>query len=165
MRPKRRNERRNTGPTNERHDYVNAICGMDFGQNLATNARFARRVREQRGIEQRNQRVLNRLSTPIRKVPDDASEDFALGDRSFLIQGTSGRRRTDEVDDLACELSTAHRSPILADGFDGALNHSSNMKRNPVRSLRCAKGIPHGFEASAQFTKLSFDGFRNQQFV
>ena len=61
MRPKRGNERRNTGPTNERHDHVNAIRGMDFGQHLAANARFARRVREQRGIEQRNQRVLNTI--------------------------------------------------------------------------------------------------------
>ena len=88
-----------------------------------------------------------------------------MGDRSFQIQGTFGRRCTDEFDDLACELSTAHRSPILADGFDGALNYSPNVKRNPVRSLRCAKGFPNRFEASAQFMKLSFDGFRNEQFV
>ena len=88
-----------------------------------------------------------------------------MGDGPFLIQGTSGRRCSDEFDDLACELRTACRSSFLADGFDGALNHSSNVERNPVRSLRSAKGFPNGLEASTQFTKLGFDGFRNQQFV
>ena len=53
-------QRRDAAPADERHHEVDAIGRMEFGEELVADPRFARSVREQRRVEQRDERLRHR---------------------------------------------------------------------------------------------------------
>jgi hypothetical protein len=70
----RAEHRADARPANEGHDDVDAVGGVDLRQDLTSDPRLARRVREQRRVEERDERLRQGLRCAVRESPEDRAQ-------------------------------------------------------------------------------------------
>ena len=76
-------ERCDPATSNERHDHVDGVGGADLCSKLMTNSRLVGCVREQRGVEKRDQRIGEQFRSSVGEKPRDGAQDFARFDWGF----------------------------------------------------------------------------------
>ncbi len=135
-------QRRDSAATNERHHHVDAIGGVDLGEDLVADPRLAWGVGEERRVEQRNERLGDRFGAPVGKAGQECVKD--LGGVNRALERKIGcvdcrGRAADGVDQGAGERCAISNALPLAKGGNSALEDAVEVQRNAVGSFSRAK--------------------------
>ena len=85
---------------------------MNLCEHLVTHSRLARRVREQSRVEERNQRLDDRLCAAVRQAPGYAAQHFGQLRGSFACQVTGARQDLDDRVDQSTREIDADPGPL-----------------------------------------------------
>jgi hypothetical protein len=127
---------------------------MKFGEQLVADSGFPWRIREQRGVEKRDERLGHRFDATVRSSSQNRTQDGSRLNRRF---GTS-LRSTDRLINLLNELSGEYNSDcnavrIIYASY-GPLHNPAEMKREPIRRLRGPDAVADRVEVVTQVAKL-----------
>ncbi len=127
---------------------------MQFGEQLVADSGFTRSVREQRRVEERDERLRHRFDASIRSSGQNRTEDGSWLNRRV----EPGFRSTDRLIDLLDEPSRERDSDRNTVGIINAsyrsLHNPAEMKREPVGGFRGSNAIADRVEIVAEITKL-----------
>lgn len=160
--PQALDERGDAAPGDERHEDVDAVGRPDLGADLVADPGLSWRVRQQRRVEQRDERVRDRLGAPVRQAREDRAEE--LGARQRALIGELGHLQLldDDVDEPTGERRSATGALLLGERLDGPLDHAREVKPEPIGGLRGAERTPLGVEAVAQPGELHLERIGDQ---
>src|SRR6185503_17559633 len=105
---------------------------MQFGEQLVADSRFTRSVREQRRIEERNERLGHRFDAPIRRSGQNRTEDGSWLNRRIGAGFRSADRQIDLLDELSGERDSDRDTVSIINASYRALHNPAEMKRKPV---------------------------------
>ena len=127
---------------------------MKFGEQLVADSGFTRSVREQRRVEERNERLRHRFDAAIRSSGQNRTEDGSWLNRRV----GAGFRSTDRLIDLLDELSGERDSDRNTVGIINAsyrsLHNPAEMKREPIGGLGGPDAVAYRVEVVTEITKL-----------
>jgi len=127
---------------------------MQFGEQLVADSRFTRSVREQRRVEERNERLGHRFDAPIRRSDQNRSEDGSWLNRRIEAGFRSTDRQIDLLDELSGERDSDRDTVSIINASYRALHNPAEMKRKPVGSLGRPDGVAYRVEVVTEITKL-----------
>ncbi len=142
MKAQRIEHRLDAGTPNEGHHHIDAIGRVDLRQNLIPNTRFPGGIRQERRIEERNQRSPDRLRAPIGEQGEHAPKHLRRGHRPLRPKRLRRGRRHDLIDQRRREGRPNGDAIGGGERSDGALKDRRDMKRKPVGRFRLMKGRP-----------------------
>jgi hypothetical protein len=127
---------------------------MKFGEQLVADSGLTRRIREQRRVEKRDERLGHCFDATIRSSAQNRTQNRSRLNRRF----GAGLRSTDRLVDLLDELSgkrNADRNAVgIVHASYGSLHNPAEMKREPIRRLRGPHAIADRVKVVAEITKL-----------
>src|SRR5579859_8176398 len=138
---------------------------MELGEHLSPDARFARRVGQQSGVEKGDERLWNLLESAVGGSSPNRAQDGPWLDGNVATNvGTS-----DRLVDLLDELSGQHDpdgDPIgVLDGRERPLHDPAEMERETVGCLCGSNTGPDRLELVTQGLELCFDRLGDQVFI
>ena len=165
MSPERNHQRVDARSSDECQHQIDAIRRRNLRLNLMPHSRLARRIRQKRRVEQRNQRSRNVLWAAVRQLSSDTAQHggrLCQLHRRELI-GTNVWR--DELNEQAGELDSLD-APVLG-GYilDGRLDSLCYVQRDSIRSLGVAKFVDIRSSRKLRMPQLLLEKLRHQELV
>jgi hypothetical protein len=127
---------------------------MKFGKQLAADSGFPWGVREQRRVEQWDERLWHRFDTAVQSSAQNGTQHRSRFNRRLGADVRSPDRLIDLIDELSRERdSDGHAVGILNAG-DRSLHNSAEMKREAIGRLCGPHLIAERVQIVAEITKL-----------
>ena len=128
-------QRADAAEAHERHHDVDPVGRVDLGRDLATHVRLAGRVGQQRGVEQRRERLADALRATVRQHPGDGVQHARIGRDG--VPGALARpaRAFDLVDDAVRERQAPLDAHGLGQRLDRPRQAAREVQREPVAGL------------------------------
>ncbi len=136
MPSKRVAERRDSAPPDECDYDVDTVSRTNLGKQLIAHARLAGGIREKRGVQKRDQRLVDRFRTPIREPRRDCSEHLAGLDRCVRPQIELRVGPVDFSDDPTRQRRAEGDALFVVQCGDGTLHDAPDVQCDSVGSLR-----------------------------
>ncbi len=114
-------ERRDAAATDEGHDDVDAVRGRDLAAELHAHARLARRVREERGVEERGLGCGQVLEAAVGEARDERRERRPGLARPLAGHPVGARRVRDRRHQASREADAERDTLRVADALEGLL--------------------------------------------
>ena len=158
-------QRRNAAPADEGHHHVDPVGRRDLLEDLPPDPRLPRRVGQQRRIEQRNQRLGDRLRRAVRTESPDRPENLRRRRRD--LAGHLGFRpdSVQRLQEPPRHLETERQPLLLAPRLDGPANQAGEVNRDPVGRLGLPEPLPQSLQLVAQLFESALEERRQQRLV
>jgi hypothetical protein len=127
---------------------------MQFGEQLVADSGFTRSVREQRRVEERDERLRHRFDASIRSFGQNRTEDGSWLNRRVGAGLRSTDRQIDLLDELSGERDSDRNTVGIINASYRALHNPAEMKRKPVGGLGGPDGVAYRVEVVTEITKL-----------
>src|SRR6266566_1331967 len=127
---------------------------MKFGEQLVADSGFTRSVREQRRVEERDERLGHRFDASIRSSGQNRTEDGSWLNRRVGAGFRSTDRLIDLLDELSGERDSDRNTVSIINASYRSLHNPAEMKRKPVGGLRGLDAIAYRVEVVTEITKL-----------
>jgi hypothetical protein len=127
---------------------------MQFGEQLVADSRFTRSVREQRRVEERDERLRHRFDASIRSSGQNRTEDGSWLNRRVGARLRSTDRQIDLLDELSGERDSDRNTVGTINASYRSLHNPAEMERKTVGGLRGPDAIAYRVEIIAEITKL-----------
>jgi hypothetical protein len=137
--PERIYQRADAAPADERHHEVDSVRRRHLGAEFVPNCRLPGRVREDRRVEQRRERPLNRLCPPVRRPLQQRHQDLPRTDelvRSEVVPPIC--QSLEMLDQCARNTYRLVASFFLRRPLDRSREHRGEVAGNTIRRL----GVP-----------------------
>jgi hypothetical protein len=138
---------------------------MDLGTELGADAGFARRIRQQGGVEEGDEGFRDALRRAVGAPGADRAEHSAGCDRCIRGGVRVLDAGTDVLDEPASELDTGGYTCVILDGRDGSLDDAAEVQRDAIGGLGGSKLGGPGLEALPQLAQARREGLRDEDFI
>ena len=138
---------------------------MKLCEKLVADSRFPWSVRQQRGVEKRDERLGHRFNATVRGSTENSAKDhprlhWRLGPRLRPAD-----RFIDQLDELPGERDAYRDSIRVSHAGDGSLNHPAEMQREPIGRLGGPQAAAARVEVVTEVTEPGSHRFCNEDFV
>ena len=127
---------------------------MQFGEQLVADSGFTRSVREQRRVEERDERLRHRFDASIRSSGQNRTEDGSWLNRRVGPRFRSTDRPIDLLNEPSRERDSDRNTVGIINASYRSLHNPAEMERKPVGGLRGPDAIAYRVEIITEITKL-----------
>ena len=140
MTSKRFEKRADAAPPHKRHDHVNGVRRVDLRANLVPERRLPARVRQERRIEERRQRCVERLWGPIGLAPQDRRQHSCGIEGQIDLSVDRVAHLREQFDKPRDDLRAGLGATVLGQRLDRTRYDHREVARQAVGRLRVGEG-------------------------
>ncbi len=156
-------QRRDAAAADEGHDEVDAVGRFDLGTDLAPKARLARRVRQERRVQQRDQRLAQRLGGAVRQSAKDRVQNRGRRDRHDV--GVDLDELAETLEERSGDADPDIDSLVVAYVVKRSGDLAAQVQGDAVRGLGDAKGPLLDRDVIHELVKPCLQSFSDERLI